>query len=35
MIGHLGEIEVNFNIPEGLALGKSVAKGFGAVERVG
>lgn len=35
MMGHFGEIEVNFNIPEGLALGKSVAKGFGAVERVG
>jgi hypothetical protein len=34
MMGHLGEIDVNFSIPEGLALGKSVAKGFGAVERV-
>jgi hypothetical protein len=34
MIGHVGEIEVNFSIPEGLALGKSVAKGFGATEAV-
>ena len=32
MIGHVGEIEVKFSIPEGLALGKSVAKGFGATE---
>ena len=34
MIGHLGEVEVNFRIPEGLALGKSVAKGFGGLRRV-
>ena len=29
------DFEVNFDVPEGLALGKSVAKGFGAIERVG
>ena len=34
MVGHLGEVEVNFRIPEGLRLGKSVAKGFGGLRRV-
>ena len=32
MLGFLGVVEVNFQIPDGLGLGKSVSKGFGAVE---
>lgn len=35
MIGHVGQVEVNFHIPAGLAIGKSVAKGYGAIEKVG
>jgi hypothetical protein len=34
MTGFLGKIIVNFSIPEGLGLGKSVSKGFGAVRGV-
>lgn len=34
MLGFLGEFDVNFNIPEGLGLGKSVSKGFGAARRL-
>jgi CRISPR-associated endoribonuclease Cas6 len=34
MVGFFGEFEVNFNIPDGLGLGKSVSKGFGAVRRM-
>ncbi|CAM2010426.1 CRISPR-associated endonuclease Cas6 [Acanthopleuribacter pedis] len=33
MIGFRGGFRVNFIIPEGLGLGKSVARGFGAVAR--
>jgi hypothetical protein len=32
MLGFLGLFEVNFSIPRGLGLGKSVSKGYGAVE---
>jgi hypothetical protein len=34
MVGFFGHFEVNFKIPEGLGLGKSVSKGFGAVRRM-
>ena len=33
MVGFLGEFEVNFAIPDGLGLGKSVSRGFGATMR--
>ncbi len=33
MTGFLGEIRINFSVPEGLGLGKSVSKGFGAIRR--
>lgn len=35
MIGFKGEFITNFIIPDYLGLGKSVARGFGTVERVG
>jgi hypothetical protein len=35
MMALLGQVEVNFRIPAGLAIGKSVAKGYGAIERIG
>jgi hypothetical protein len=34
MVGHVGELQVNFHIPAGMAIGKSVAKGYGAIERI-
>ncbi len=34
MTGFEGEFEVNFLIPEGLGIGKAVARGFGTLERV-
>ena len=33
MLGFLGEADVNFDIPNGLGLGKVVSKGFGGVEK--
>lgn len=33
MVGFLGRFEVNFSIPAGLGLGKSVSRGFGAMMR--
>ncbi|MGO8746924.1 MAG: CRISPR-associated endonuclease Cas6 [Thermoguttaceae bacterium] len=33
MLGFLGEITVNFDIPNGLGIGKVVSKGFGGVEK--
>lgn len=34
MVGFLGDFDVNFEIPDGLGLGKSVSRGFGAVRRI-
>ncbi len=33
MLGFLGTIRMNFDIPDGLGVGKTVSKGFGGVER--
>ncbi len=35
MIGFEGPFRVNFRLPSGLGIGKSVSRGFGTVERVG
>ncbi len=34
MLGFVGEFVLSFQIPEGMGLGKSVAKGFGTITRI-